>query len=270
MIINHNMSAQFVNRQLQRNERGLQTSIEKLSTGERINRAGDDASGLAVSEKIRSQVRGLQQAMRNAQYGISFLQTAEGSMQEMHSVLHRMRELSVQAANQIYGSDDRMMIQTEMSQLKLEMGRIVDTTAFNNLKILDGSLQQLEFHVGPNQKQSFSVGVEAMDPKALKLDKVGVSTIAQANQSLGSIDYAVNAVSKQRASVGAWQTRMGHVINSLAVARENMTAAESLIRDTDMAQAATEFAKHDIKAKVGISMLVHSNAHAKNVLKLLG
>jgi flagellin len=270
MIINHNMSAHFAHRQLTGVTAQLGESIEKLSSGYKINKAGDDASGLAVSEKLRSQIKGLAQAMRNAQNGISFLQTAEGSMQEMHSILHRMRELSIQGANQIYSSEDRLQIQVEVSQLKQEIDRIVDVTSFNQLKILDGSLTDLRFHVGPDKDQTIAVSIESMDTKALAVNGVDITSVAAANDSLGSIDSAVNTVSKQRANVGAWQNRMGHVVNTLAITEENLTAAESRIRDTDMAREIIEFTKNDILTQTGTAMLVQANMQSKTVLKLLG
>jgi flagellin len=270
MIINHNMSAHFAHRQLAGVAAQLGESIEKLSSGYKINKAGDDASGLAVSEKLRSQIKGLAQAMRNAQNGISFLQTAEGSMQEMHSILHRMRELSIQGANQIYSTEDRLQIQVEVSQLKQEIDRIVDVTSFNQLKILDGSLADLRFHIGPDKDQTISVSLDSMDTKALAVNGVDITSVASANDSLGSIDTAVNTVSKQRANVGAWQNRMGHVVNTLAVAEENLTAAESRIRDTDMAREIIEFTKSEILTQTGTAMLVQANMQSKTVLKLLG
>lgn len=269
MIINHNMSAHFVNRQLQTAGKGLSSSIEKLSSGYRINKAGDDASGLAVSEKLRSQIRGIQQAVRNAQNGISFLQTAEGSMQEMHSILHRMRELSIQSANQIYSREDRALIQVEVSQLKQELNRIVDVTSFNQLKILDGSLKELKFHVGPDKDQTIQVSVESMAASALKVDKVDISTADNANNALGNIDKAVNSVSSQRARIGAWQNRMNHVVRSLNVSAENLTAAESRIRDTNIAREMIEFTRNEILTKTGTAMLVQANLQSKTVLKLL-
>jgi flagellin len=264
------MSAHFVHRQLGKAAGSMSSSIEKLSSGYKINKAGDDASGLAVSEKLRSQIRGMQQAVRNAQNGISFLQVAEGSMQEMHSILHRMRELSIQSANQIYSKDDRVQIQVEVSQLKQEINRIVDVTSFNQLKILDGSLKSLKFHVGPDKDQTISVSVGSMDTKALKVDTVDMSTVQQANSSIGSIDNAVNSVSKQRASIGAWQNRMQHVVNSLSVTAENLTAAESRIRDTDMARELMNFTRSEILTKAGTAMLIQANMQSKTVLKLLG
>lgn len=270
MIVNNNMSAHFVHRQLSRATSGLGSSIEKLSSGYRINKAGDDASGLAVSEKLRSQIRGMQQAIRNAQNGISFLQVAEGSIQEMHSILHRMRELSIQAANQIYSSEDRLQIQVEVSQLKQEIDRIVDVTSFNKMKILDGTLTDLKFHVGANKDQTISVSLGSLSTSSLKVDGVSISTVQSANKSLGSIDSAVNAVSKQRADIGAWQSRMGHVVKSLSVAAENLTAAESRIRDADIARQMIEFTKYEVLTQTGTAMLVQANVQSKTVLKLLG
>jgi len=270
MIINHNMSAHFAHRQLLGASARTGESIEKLASGYKINKAGDDASGLAVSEKLRSQIRGLAQASRNAQNGISFLQTAEGSMQEMHSILHRMRELSIQGANQIYSTEDRLQIQVEVSQLKQEINRIVDVTSFNQLKILDGSLKDMRFHVGADKDQTIAVSLDSMDTKALKVDGVDITSVQAANNSLGSIDSAVNSVSKQRANVGAWQNRMGHVVNALSVAEENLTAAESRIRDTDMAREIIEFSKNEILTQTGASMLIQANMQSKTVLKLLG
>lgn len=270
MIINHNMSAHFVNRQLSRAGHDISSSIEKLSSGYRINKAGDDASGLAVSEKLRSQIRGIEQAVRNAQNGISFLQTAEGSMQEMHSILHRMRELSIQSANQIYSTEDRSLIQIEVSQLKQEIGRIVDVTSFNQLKILDGSLKELKFHVGPDKDQTIKVSVDNMSTSSLKVDKVDISTADAANNSIGSIDSAVNSVSSQRARIGAWQNRMNHVVNTLTVTAENLTGAESRIRDTNMAREIIEYTRSDILNKTGVAMLVQANLQSREVLKLLG
>jgi len=270
MIINHNMSAQFVNRQLSKAEGRLKSSTEKLSSGYKINKAGDDASGLAVSEKLRSQIRGMQQAMKNAQNGISFLQVAEGSMQQMHSILHRMRELSIQSANQIYSRDDRLMMQVEVSQLKLEVNRMAGDSSFNELKLLDGSLKDMKFHIGPNKDQTISISLQSMDVKSLSIDKVSTSSVQTSNQSLGSIDIAVSKVSKQRSNIGAWQNRMEHVVKSLAVTRENLLSAESRIRDTDFAKEVVEFTRNEILAKVGISMLVHTNSQSKSVLDLLG
>jgi flagellin len=269
MIINHNMSALFVHRQLTGATNRMDSAIEKLSSGYRINKAGDDASGLAVSEKLRSQIRGLQQAIRNAQNGITFLQTAEGSLQEVHSILHRMRELSIQSANEIYSKDDRLQIQVEVSQLKQEIDRIVNVTEFNQLKILDGSLKNLRFHVGPNKNQFIAVSVDAMDTKALKLNTVNINTVSAANQSLGNIDTAVNSVSMERAKIGGMQNRMGHTVKSLSVAMENLTAAESRIRDTDMAKEIIVFTKEKILTETSTLMLVQANLTSRNVLKLL-
>lgn len=270
MIVNHNTSALFAHRQLNQTASRLGASIEKLSSGSRINKAGDDASGLAVSERFRSRIRGMQQASRNAQDGISFLQVAEGSMQEMHSILHRMRELSIQAANQIYSAEDREQIQLEVGQLVQEIDRIVDVTSFNNLKILDGSLTELRFHVGPDADEYIEVTIGAMDTETLEVREVDISTAQAANQGLGFIDNAVNSVSSQRASVGALQNRMTHVVNTLELAVENMGAAESRIRDTDIAREIIEFTRNEVMTNVSTAMLAHANLQSGTVMQLLG
>ena len=270
MIVNHNMSALFAQRQLGQTTSRLGASIEKLSSGSRINKAGDDASGLAVSERLRSQIRGMQQASRNAQDGISFLQIAEGSMQEMHSILHRMRELSIQSANQIYGAEDRQQIQVEVDQLIQEIDRIVDVTSFNRMKILDGSLQDLRFHVGPDAEQYISVSVSAMDTETLEVREISISTAQDANQGLGNIDQAVNSVSSQRATMGAAQNRMTHVVNTLELTIENMVGAESRIRDTDFAREVIEFTRNEVMSKVGVAMLAQANLQSGAVMQLLG
>lgn len=270
MIINHNMSAEFANRVLSRTGRDLSKSIEKLSSGLRINRAGDDASGLAVSETLRSQIRGMKQAQQNALDSISFIQTAEGSLQEVHSILHRLRELAVQSANAIYSEQDRELIQVEVSQLVLEVDRIAETTEFNRFKILDGSNESFQFQVGPNPGQSISVPMRAMTAGAVGISGVSMSTVSSANEALSKVDRAVDLVSRQRATFGAIQNRLEHVIQNLAVAGENLQAAESRIRDTDMAQEIVNFMRLKILQDAGVSMLAHANLKPESVMRLLG
>jgi flagellin len=270
MIINHNMSAVFANRVLAQTGRDVSKSIEKLSSGLRINRAGDDASGLAVSETLRSQIRGLKQAQRNALDSISFIQTAEGSLQEVHSILHRLRELAVQSANSIYSEQDRALIQVEVSQLTQEINRIAETTEFNRFKILDGSQESFQFQVGPNPGQSISVAMREMTAGAIGISGITMSTVSSANESLTRVDRAVDAVSKQRATFGAIQNRLEHVVSNLAVAEENLQAAESRIRDTDMAQEIVNFMRLKILEEAGVSMLVHANLKPESVMRLLG
>jgi flagellin len=250
--------------------RDLSKSIEKLSSGLRINRAGDDASGLAVSETLRSQIRGMNQAQQNALDSISFIQTAEGSLQEVHSILHRLRELAVQSANAIYSEQDRELIQVEVSQLVLEVDRIAQTAEFNRFKILDGSNESFQFQVGPNPGQFITVPMRAMTAGAVGISGISMSTVSSANNALSKVDRAVDVVSRQRATFGAIQNRLEHVIQNLAVAGENLQAAESRIRDTDMAQEIVNFMRLKILQDSGVSMLAHSNLKPESVMRLLG
>jgi flagellin len=244
-------------------------SIERLSSGQRINKAGDDASGLAVSEKLRSQVRGLLQAVRNTEDGISFIQTAEGSLQEMHSILHRVRELAIEASNGIYSTQDRMQLQVEVSQLIDEVDRIAKTTEFNRFKILDGSESTLRFHIGANPNQNMMVLVKTMTSQSLNIGGVSLSTPAKANEALASVDSAVDVVSRQRANFGAWQNRMEYTSRNLSVAAENLQAAESRIRDTDMAAEIVKFTRTRILTDTGTAMLVQANMMPKTILRLI-
>jgi flagellin len=270
MIINHNISAVFTNRILAQTERELSKSIEKLASGIRINKAGDDASGLAVSETLRSQIRGLEQAQRNALNSISFIQTAEGSLQSVHSILHRMRELAVQSANAIYSEEDRGLIQVEVSQLIEEIDRIAETTEFNKFKMLDGSNREFQFQVGPNPGQNITVVMKTMSAGAIGVSGLTMSTIETANNALNRIDQAVGSVSKMRASYGAVQNRLEYVVSNLAVASENLQAAESRIRDTEMASEIVNFMRLRILKDSGVAMLMQANLKPESVLRLLG
>jgi flagellin len=269
MIINHNISAEFANRLLRATHLDMVKSIERLSSGMRINKAGDDASGLAVSEKLRSQVRGLLQAARNTEDGISFIQTAEGALQEMHSVLHRVRELAIEASNGIYSAADRAQIQVEVSQLVQEVDRIANTTEFNKFKILDGSQSSLRFHIGANADQNMVVFVKPMTSDSLGVKGVSLSTPEKANKALAQVDSAVDQVSRQRANFGAWQNRLEHTSVNLNVAAENLQAAESRIRDADMAAEMVQFTRLKILAESGTAMLAQANMTPKSVLRLL-
>jgi flagellin len=254
---------------LSRDERNISKSIEKLASGMRINRAGDDASGLAVSETLRSQIRGTKQARENALDSISFIQTAEGSLQEVHAILHRLRELSVQSANSVYTDEDRSLIQVEVSQLVAEVDRIAETTEFNRYKILDGSKKSFRFQIGPNEGQSITVGMKTMTSAAIGISGISMSSVDAANKSIARVDRAVDIVSKQRAVFGAVQNRLEHVINNLAVAEENLQAAESRIRDTDMASEIVNFMRLKILEKSATAMLMQANLMPESVLKLL-
>ena len=281
MVINHNMSSMFANRQLGINNRALLGDIEKLSSGEKINRAGDDASGLAVSEKMRSQIRGLNQANRNVNNGISFIQTTEGYLQETTDILQRIRELSVQSANGIYTDEDRMQIQVEVSQLVAEVDRIASQAQFNGMNMLTGrfaensiSGQIMQFHVGANMDQRVSAFVGTMSAEALGLrgatsEQISISTPDSANVAIGTIDNALKLVNKQRADLGAYQNRLETASRGIAIAAENTQSAESVIRDTDMASAMVEYTKNSILTQASTAMLAQANTQSQNVLALL-
>jgi flagellin len=274
MIINHNIPAMFSSRQLLETGWNLEKSMEKLSSGMRINRAGDDASGLAVSEKMRGQIRGLAQAGRNAQDGISYIQVAEGALNETHSILHRMRELAIQTANGIYTPTDRQMVNVEVSQLAQEVDRIALNTEFNKRAILSGDPSSLSvrLHVGANADQSFSMYIRTMTATALNVaqGQVSISTPELANSFLARVDKATETVSMQRANLGAWQNRLEHTMTNLAVAVENTQASESRIRDTDMAKEMVNYTRGLILMRSGLAMLAQANIQPQSVLQILG
>ncbi|MFW6337784.1 MAG: flagellin [Alkalispirochaetaceae bacterium] len=285
MIINHNMSAEFASRQNNQNVRGVQGNVEKLSSGMRINRAGDDASGLAVSEKLRSQVRGLQQASRNAADGVSFIQTSEGYLQETTDVLQRLRELAVQSANGIYTAEDRMQIQVEVSQLVDELDRVASHAQFNGMNMLTGRFARedaenvvtgsMYFHIGANMDQRERVYIGTMTATALGVrdgnnDVMSISTPNSANSSIGTIDAALRVVNKQRADLGAYQNRLEMAITGIDVGAENLAAAESRIRDTNMAEEVVDFTKNQILVQSSTAMLAQANQQPQSVLQLLG
>jgi flagellin len=285
MIINHNLSALYANRQLGLNDINLQKNIEKLSSGTRINRAGDDASGLAVSEKMRSQIRGLNRAAQNAQDGISFIQTTEGYLQNTQDIIQRIRELAIQAANGIYTTEDRMQIQVEVSQLVDEVDRIASHAQFNGLNMLTGRYAEAEtgqvstgsmwFHIGANMDQRERVYIGTMTAKALGLkdtvtgDVLSLSTITKANTAIGVLDEALKKVSKQRADLGAYQNRLEFATKGILIAAENLQAAESRIRDTDMAAEMVEYSKNNILIQSATAMLAQANQKNQSVLQLL-
>jgi flagellin len=280
MVINHNMSALFANRIVKFNELDLNKDIEKLSTGMRINRAGDDASGLAVSEKLRSQIGGLNQAERNIENAVSFIQTTEGYMGETEDILHRVRELAVQSANGIYADEDRMQIQVEVSQLVDEVNRIASHAQFNGMNMLTGAFanpnaggapsRQMFFQVGANMDQRKQVYIGTMTAAALfKGQGISISTPDKANAVIGTVDNAIRTVSKQRADLGAYQNRFEMAAKGVAVAAENMQAAESLIRDTDMASQMVDYTKNSILLQSSTAMLAQANLKPRSVLTLL-
>ena len=285
MVINHNMSAMFANRQLGVTGLGLSKDMEKLSSGERINRAGDDASGLAVSEKMRSQIRGLNRASQNAQNGISFIQTTEGYLQETTDIMQRIRELAIQSSNGIYSDEDRMQIQVEISALVSEVDRIASSAQFNGMNMLTGRFARpmgenvvtasMWFHIGSNMDQRMQVYIGTMSATALGIREIGteakitLATPEDANRASGVIDEALKKINKQRADLGAYQNRMEYTVKGLNIAAENLQASESRIRDTDMASQMVEFTKNSVLQQAGTAMLAQANSQSQNVLSLL-
>ncbi|HBE03393.1 MAG: flagellin [Spirochaetes bacterium GWF1_41_5] len=286
MIINHNISSMNANRMLSFKGLEVDSGIQKLSSGMRINTAGDDASGLAVSEKMRSQIGGLRSAMRNTEDAISFIQTAEGYLQETQDILQRIRELAIQSSNGIYSSEDRMQIQVEVSQLVAEVDRIASHAQFNGLNMLTGRFAQpsgeaqpaasMWFHIGANAGQRIRAFIGTMTATGLKVidvaskAAVSISSPEKANQTIAVVDEALRKVSKQRADLGAYQNRIGKVVEGLAISAENLQAAESRIRDTNMAEEMSDFVKNQILTQASISMLAQANMKPNSVLKLLG
>ena len=281
MIINHNMSAMYANRQVGQANQSVKGNIEKLSSGMRINRASDDASGLAVSEKMRAQVRGLNQAERNIENGVSFIQTTEGYLQESQDILHRLRELSVQSANGIYSQEDRMQIQVEVSQLVDEINRIASHAQFNGMNMLTGGFAEnsenvMQFQIGANMDQNERVYIGTMTAQALGLqgeqggnEMITISNPEAANMAIGSIDNALQQVSRQRADLGAYQNRFEKAADGIAIAAENLTAAESQIRDVDMAGEMVNYMKNQILTQSSTAMLAQANTKTQSVLQLL-
>jgi flagellin len=283
MIINHNLSAAYSSRILGERTQAVQNNVQALSSGMRINKAGDDASGLAVSEKMRSQIRGLNQASQNVANGVSFIQTTEGYLEETTSLLQRVRELAVQSANGIYSTDDRMQIQVEVSQLVAEVNRVASHAQFNGMNMLtgsfarDGGTRKMMFQVGANMDQSVQMFVGTMTAKALQLvdaqgatGMISLSSVDGSNSAIGRIDSALKVVNKQRADMGAYQRRMEEAQKGIDVASENLSASESRIRDADMAKEMVDYVKNQILTNSSSSMLAQANNQNQSVMKLLG
>ena len=284
MIINHNIPAIFAHRQLSFNSREISKNIEKLSSGMRINRAGDDPAGLAVSEKMRSQIGGLRRAARNGEDGISFIQTTEAYLQEIQDLLQRIRELSVQASNGIYTDEDRMMMQVEISQLVDEIDRVASHAQFNGMNMLTGRFARptgentptasMWFHIGANMDQREQVFIQTMTARGLEMKGVttgsivSLSTPEKANRTIGAVDMALTNISKQRADLGAYQNRLEHAVRGLLTGYENMQAAESRIRDTDIAEEMVGFTKNQILVQSATAMLAQANLQPQSVLQL--
>ena len=285
MVINHNMSAMFSQRATGLTELSNQKNMEKLSSGMKINRAGDDASGLAVSEKMRSQIRGMNRASRNAQDGISFIQTTEGYLQETTDIVQRIRELAVQSSNGIYTAEDRMQIQVEVSSLIAEVDRIASQAQFNGMNMLTGRFARstgentvtasMWFHIGANMDQRTQVYIGTMTASALGLRSVGTEEILtletpdDANRAIGTLDEAMKKINKQRADLGAYQNRLEKTVVGLDIGAENLQASESRIRDTDMAKEMVDFTKNQVLTQAGTAMIAQANQQSQNVLSLL-
>lgn len=285
MVINHNMSAMYSQRSTNITNVAAQKNMEKLSSGLKINRAGDDASGLAVSEKMRSQIRGLNKASENAQNGLSFIQTTEGYLQETTDIIQRIRELAIQSSNGIYTEEDRIMVQVEVSQLVAEVDRIASHAQFNGMNMLTGRFARDEgtnavtasmwFHIGANMDQRMQMYIGTMTATALNLRNLGDESIMslasphEANRAIGTLDEALKKINKQRADLGGYYNRLEHAIRGIDIAAENLQSAESRIRDTDMAKEMVDFTKNQVLQQSGMAILAQANQSTQNVLSLL-
>lgn len=280
MQINNTSSAMFAVRQMNNSQRRLDKSIEKLATGMRINRAGDDATNLAVSEKMRTQIKGLKVAEMNALSGLSFIQVAEGNLGQVNEIMQRIRSLAVQSANGIYSEKDRGQIQVEVSQLIEEVDRLSTQAEFNRMKLLDGSLSRrsrtatIFFHVGPNQDQRIRAYIATMNGKAFGLveganKKKSIATVGEANDMIGIVDEAIDKLNRQRADLGGYANRMETTVEALRIGYENMIVAESRIRDVDMAEELVNFTKSQVLLQSSTAMLAQANFSTGLVLKLL-
>lgn len=270
MVVRSNLMAINANRQLGMNNSQVSKALEKLSSGYRINRAGDDASGLAISEKMKAQIKGLETASSNSQDGISLIQTAEGALTEVHDMLNRMVELAGKAANGVMDSAiDRAALDAEVTSLKEEIDRIANNTDFNKTKLLDGSLSQLVLQIGDTSAQTMTVKIASMTTSGIGIQSVTVATRSGASAAIDLIKDAINRVSKTRAELGAKQNRLEHTINNLDVTAENMTSANSRIRDTDMAKMMMEYTKTNVVTQAAQAMLAQANQQPQAILQLL-
>lgn len=269
MVVQHNLTAMNANRQLGITTSAQAKSSEKLSSGYRINRAGDDAAGLTISEKMRSQVRGLDKASSNAQDGVSLIQVAEGALNETHSILQRMNELATQAANDTNTTADRSAIQSEIDQLSSEINRISSTTAFNTQNLIDGTFKGKSLQVGSICGQAITISIGSMNAAAIGVSDLAVTSFTNAGNAMSQIQGAISMVSEQRSYLGALQNRLEHTIANLDNISENTSSAESRIRDTDMADEMVTYSKNNILAQAGQSMLAQANQSTQGVLSLL-
>ena len=270
MVIQHNIAANNAYRNLSMNSTSSQKNLEKLSSGYRINRSADDAAGLAISEQMRSKINGLDQATQNAQDGIGLIQTAEGALTETHNMLQRLVTLSTQAANGTYNSTARTSIKSEVEELKTEITRIANTTDYNGIKpIASNATKPITLQVGPTSGEILTVAVSGLTASKLSISNISVTSVSKANEAITKLNAAIDKVSKHRANLGAAQNRLEHTINNLKVTSENMTAAESRIRDTDMAKEIAAFTKNNILNQAAQSMLAQANQQPQGVLSLL-
>ena len=270
MRINNNLMAMNTHRQLGIANNAGSKSMEKLSSGFRINRAGDDAAGLSISEKMRGQIRGLNQASRNAQDGISLIQTAEGAMDEVHAMLQRMRELAVQSANDTNDDDvDRAALQEEVKALQAEIKAIEERAEFNGMTLLGGSFTDKKFHIGANKDQAMTISISSLSETVGAAMTATIDTQDDANTAIETINTAIKSVSTQRSKLGAIQNRLEHTIKNLDNSAENLQAAESRIRDVDMAQEMVEQTKQNILQQASTAMLAQANQAPQTVLQLL-
>ena len=269
MVVQHNMAASNANRQLGISTNTLSKSTEKLSSGYRINRAADDAAGLSISEKMRSQIRGLNKASSNAQDGISAIQTAEGALNEAHSILQRMNELATQSANDTNTTADRTAVQSEVNALTSELSRIASTSQFNTQNLLDGTFTGKNLQVGALENQKITISIGAMNAKALGVGSLDVKSFTKAGSAMTLIQKAISKVSGQRSDLGALQNRLEHTVNNLDNISENTQTAESRIRDTDMASEMVQYSATSIIQQAGQSMLAQANSQTQGVLSLI-
>ena len=280
MIINHNLSAINTHRVLKFQHWDVDHAMEKLASGMRINRAGDDASGLAVSEKMRSQIQGLRQAERNTEDGMSLIQTTEGYLQEVTNIIQRMRVLAVQSSNGIYTQEDRQLIQVEVSELVDEVDRIASQAEFNKMNLLLGDFSRTDpkasmwFHMGPNMHQRERIFIQTMTANSLGVrdfigNPISLSTADSANRSIGVFDESIRIISKQRADLGAYYNRLEHAAKGLLNAYENTQASESRIRDADMAETTVDYTKSMVLVQTGTAMLAQANNRSQLMLQLL-
>ena len=270
MVVRTNVMGINANRQLNMNNSQVSKSLEKLSSGFRINRAGDDASGLAISEKMKAQIKGLEQASANAQDAISLVQTAEGATTEIHNMLNRMVELATKSANGTYDDTvDRKAIQDEVDSLLAEIDRITDSTNFNGTTLLDGTMSSLTLQIGAEATDVITVSVTALDASGLAVSGLSVESVSAANSAIATIKSAINTVSTERAALGAIQNRLEYTINNLDTTAENMTSANSRIRDTDMAKEMMNYTKMNVLTQAAQAMLAQANQQPQSVLQLL-